>query len=145
MKRYVILVIIFGSLLGYFFGNIFYHNYRGKEYINSDGNIYYIQYGVYTNEETAVSNSKNLSYYFLKEIDDKFYVFLGITADYGLALELQKKYLEDNIYTYIRSDYVENSEDLEKLKAYDERIKNTSSEEIGMVMQEIFSEWKFSF
>ena len=143
MKGYVILVIVLGSLLGYLFGHIFYQNYKGKEYINSDGNIYYIQYGVYTNEETAISNSKNLKYYYLKEKDDKYYVFLGMTADYGLALELQKKYLEDNIYTYIRSDYVENSEELEKLKEYDERIKSNLSE-VETVMQEIFTNFEFS-
>ena len=48
MKKNVIIVIVLGILTGFLFGNLIYKNYSGIEYLNEDGNIYYVQYGVYT-------------------------------------------------------------------------------------------------
>lgn len=139
MTKHVIIVILFGSILGYLFGSILFHNYHGIDYLNEDGNIYYLQYGVYTNKESAIENTRKLNdNYILKEMDDKYYVYLGVTENYDLALKLQKYYKDKNIHTYIRSDYVENSETLDKLKEYDNRIKDTNEEEIINVMKEIF-------
>ena len=139
INKNIIVVILFGSLIGYVFGSILFKNYKGIEYVNEDGNIYYLQYGVYTNKESAIENTKNLNNnYVIREIDDKYYVYLGVTENYDLAIKLQKYYKNQNIYTYIRSDYVENSETLDKLKEYDNKIKDTKEEEIINVMKEIF-------
>lgn len=139
INKNVIVIILLGSLIGYLFGSILFHNYKGIDYVNEDGNIYYLQYGVYTNKESAIENTKKLNNnYILKEMDDKYYVYLGVTENYDLALKLQNYYKDKNIYTYIRSDYVENSETLDKLKEYDNKIKDTNEEEIINVMKEIF-------
>lgn len=139
INKNVIVIILLGSLVGYLFGSILFHNYKGIDYVNEDGNIYYLQYGVYTNKESAIENTKKLNNnYILKEMDDKYYVYLGVTENYDLALKLQNYYKDKNIYTYIRSDYVENSETLDKLKEYDNKIKDTNEEEIINVMKEIF-------
>ena len=139
MKKNIIIVILFGSLVGFIFGGIIFNNYRGAEYLNDDGNIYYLQYGVYTTKTAAEENTKKLNNnYVIREMDDKYYVYLGITENYDLALKIQKYYKDQNIYTYIRSDYVENSETLNKLKDYDNKIKNIKEEEISSVMKEIF-------
>ncbi len=136
MNKNIIIVILFGSLIGYLFGNIIFNNYKGKDYIEIDGNIYYLQYGVYTTNEAAINSTKNLNEkYFIKEIDNKYYVYLGVTSNYDLALKLKEKYENKNIHIYIRSDYVENSETLDKLKEYDEKINDDN---IESVMQEIF-------
>lgn len=139
INKNVIVIILLGSLIGYLFGSILFHNYKGIDYVNEDGNIYYLQYGVYTNKESAIENTKKLNNnYILKEMDDKYYVYLGVTENYDLALKLQNYYKDKNIYTYIRSDYVENSETLDKLKEYDNKIKDTNEDEIINVMKEIF-------
>jgi len=136
MNKNVIIVILFGSLLGYLFGNLIFNNYQGKDYIDIDGNIYYLQYGVYTTNEAAINSTKNLKEkYYIKELDNKYYVYLGVTSNYDLALKLKEKYENENIHIYIRSDYVENSETLDKLKEYDEKI---NEDNIESVMQEIF-------
>ena len=138
MKKQVLIVILFGSLVGYLFGSILFHNYKGNKYINEDGNIYYLQYGVYKTRESALLNTKKLNNYTIIETDEKYYVYLGVTEDYNLALKLQNYYKDKNIYTYIRSDYVENSETLEKLKEYDNKLKDSDDEKILSVMKEIF-------
>ena len=136
MRKNVIIVICLGIIIGYVFGNIIFNNYEGKEYIESDGNIYYVQYGVYTTEEAAKENSQKLDNYKIVELDDKYYIYLGVTTSYNTALQIQNFYKEKNIYTYIRSDYVNNSETLDILKQFDSKIKD--EEDISKVMKEIF-------
>ena len=138
MKKSVIIVILFGSLIGYLFGLIIFKNYDGSEYVNEDGNIYYVQYGVYTTKEAAISNSQKLNNYKMLTQDDKYYIYLGITSNYNIALKLQEYYKQKSIYTYIRTDYVENSETLNILKEYDLKLENVDGNEIESVMKEIF-------
>lgn len=141
MKKNVIIVIVLGILTGFLFGNLIYKNYSGIEYLNEDGNIYYVQYGVYTSQDAALSNASNLDNYLIQEMDDKYYVYLGVTTNYNTALKLQNLYNEQDIHTYIRSDYVSNSETLNKLKEYDLKLEDLEQEEdIQEVIKEIFSE-----
>ena len=136
MDKNVLLVIILGSLFGIIFGSIFYKNYRGTDFLEEDGNIFYLQYGVYTTMDAANENTKKLTNnYFIRESDSKYYVYLGVTTDYNKALKLKEKYEKNNIHIYIRSDYVENSETLSKLKEYDSK---KSDDNIESVMKEIF-------
>ncbi len=141
MKKNVIIVIVLGILTGFLFGNLIYKNYSGIEYLNEDGNIYYVQYGVYTSQDAALSNASNLDNYLIQEMDDKYYVYLGVTTNYNTALKIQNLYNEQDIHTYIRSDYVSNSETLNKLKEYDLKLEDLEQEEeIKEVIKEIFSE-----
>ena len=141
MKKNVIIVIVLGILTGFLFGNLIYKNYSGIEYLNEDGNIYYVQYGVYASQDAALSNASNLDNYLIQEMDDKYYVYLGVTTNYNTALKIQNLYNEQDIHTYIRSDYVSNSETLNKLKEYDLKLEDLEQEEeIKEVIKEIFSE-----
>ena len=141
MKKNVIIVIVLGILTGFLFGNLIYKNYSGIEYLNEDGNIYYVQYGVYTSQDAALSNASNLDNYLIQEMDDKYYVYLGVTTNYNTALKIQNLYNKQDIHTYIRSDYVSNSETLNKLKEYDLKLEDLEQEEdIQEVIKEIFSE-----
>ena len=138
MRRNVIIVICLGIVIGYLFGGIIFNNYEGKEYIESDGNIYYVQYGVYTSEEGAKNNATKLDNYKIVELDDKYYIYLGVTTNYDVALKIQEYYKEKDIYSYIRSDYVTNSKTLDLLKEFDNKLESASKEEIKEVMKEIF-------
>lgn len=139
MKKNIIIVITLGILTGYLFGHLIYKNYDGVEYKDFDGNIYYVQYGVYTNNEAACENAKKLENYIIKEIDEKYYVYLGVTTSYNTALKIQELYNSKDIYSYIRSDYVENSETLNALKEYDLKMEELKDEEeIQSVIKEIF-------
>ena len=138
MKKNIIIVITFGILAGYLFGNLIYQNYDGVEYLNEDGNIYYVQYGVYTSNDAAFRNVSNLDNYVIRELDDKFYVYLGVTTSYDMALRIKNLYKDKDIYTYIRSDYVENSDTLNKLKEYDQKLAEANLEDVMVVIKEIF-------
>ena len=145
MKKNIIIVILFGTLSGYLFGYLIYGNYKGSEYIESDGNIYYVQYGAYTSNEAALSNASNLNNYLILEEDDKYYVYLGITTSLNSALKIQNFYEEKDIYTYIRDDYVENSETLKILKEYDLKLESANDTELESVIKEIFDNQELNF
>ena len=117
MKKNIVIVIILGIMLGYGFGSLIYKNYEGNVYHDSDGNIYY----------------------------DKYYIYLGVTSSYNTALKIQNLYKDKNVYTYIRSDYVENSETLDLLKEFDSKLEGVDKEEdIEKVMKEIFENEELS-
>lgn len=143
MKKNVIVVIILGILAGFLFSQVMYKNYGGIEYVENDGNIYYVQYGVYTTNEAAIRNASLLENYIISEMDEKFYVYLAITSNYDNALKFQNMYEEKDVHSYIRSDYVNNSELLKKLNEYDEKIINLEEEgEIQAVMQEVLIDYE---
>lgn len=144
MKKSVIIVILFGSLLGYLFGSLIFKNYDGNKYYKENGNIYYIQYGVYTSNEVALSNVEKLSNYKIIEDDEKYYVYLGITSNYDNALKIQKMYQDQEIYTYIRSDYVKNSELLTKLQEYDDILQKEDTN-IVETLNEILNNTDLTF
>ena len=144
MKKNIIIVILFGSLVGYLFGYLIYGNYKGIEYIENDGNIYYVQYGVYTSNEAALENTSNLDNYIIQENDDKYYVYLGVTTSLNNALKIQEYYKEKDIYTYIRDDYVKNSETLSLLNEYDLKIVDATNEELTTVIKEILESYELN-
>ncbi len=136
MKKNIIIVILLGSFIGFIFGGLIFKNYSGSDYLESDGNIYYLQYGVYTTEEAAINNSMNINHeHFIREMDGKYYVYLGVTTNYDKAIEIKNNFEKENIHIYIRDDYVENSETLDKLKEYDKKLNDDNVE---TVMKEIF-------
>ncbi len=145
MKKSIIIVILFGSLLGYLFGHLIFKNYNGTKYYKEDGNIYYIQYGVYTSKEAALGNTSKLTNYKIVEEDEKYYIYLGITADYDNALKIQKMYQDQDIYTYIRADFVKNSELLTKLKEYDNLLKQENNSKLKETLQEILTNQELIF
>lgn len=139
MKKSIIIVILIGSIFGLLFGKLLFKNYDGIKYLNETGNIYYIQYGVYTSHEAAFKNTSSLTNAKIMEIDDKYYVYLGITSNYEVAVKVQSLYKEKGIYTYIRSDYVKNSETLDSLKKLENYQDNSSLSDYQEVFKNVFN------
>ena len=92
-----------------------------------DGNIYLLQYGSYTNEEVMNENIQRLDNYIVYLNDDKYYVFVGASTFYENAMRLSELLEEEGIYTYIKNDYISDSELLNKISNLDkEIIKNNN-------------------
>ena len=138
MKKSIIIVILIGSIFGLLFGKLLFKNYDGIKYLNETGNIYYIQYVVYTSYDAALKITSSLNNAKIIEIDDKYYVYLGITSNYDVAIKVQSLYKEKGIYTYIRSDYVKNSETLDSLKKLENYQDNSSLSDYQEVFKNVF-------
>ena len=99
-----------------------------------DGNIYLLQYGSYISKEVMEESIKNLSYYLIQEVDDKYYVYLGATTDYLIAHRLQEYLENNNLYTYIKNDYLYDSDILDQIKEKEKKLEKDIS---PLVIKEI--------
>ncbi len=87
-----------------------------------DGNIYLLQYGSYISKNVMEENIKKLDDYIIVEEDNKFYVYIGAFTSLRNAKGLQEELEQENIYTYIKNDYIGDSEIMNKIKKLDSEI-----------------------
>ncbi len=127
MKISFIIPIICSILLGWVFGNFIYNQYSdiSKEYNNSE-TIYFLQQGVYSNDQVLKKNIANLDSYTTIENDDKYYVYIGITNSYEDALKIKEIYKEKGYELYIKEDKINNKFFINDLKQYSTLLKSTN-------------------
>jgi len=90
-----------------------------------DGNIYFLQYAVFTKEDVMNDVIENLNNYFVINEENKYYVYLGAYATLSNAIKYQKILEENKIYTYIKNDYLNNGLE-DEIKILDEEFKRES-------------------
>lgn len=129
MKRYM--PIVFAIIIGIIFGNIIFNSYKTETVMMSDGNVYMLQYGAYTSKSVMLENTKNLNTndYIVEQLDDIYYVYFGITTNYDNALTIVDIYKNNNIFLYIKENYLGRSELINKLKEIDLLIKKENDSE----------------
>ena len=90
--------------------------------MSSSGNIYLLQYGSYLNKEVMNESIKKLDNYLTYEIDDKYYVYVGAYINLDTARKMQKYFENENIYTYIKNDYISDSKVINIIDEIDKEI-----------------------
>ena len=93
-----------------------------------EGNIYFLQYGIYTKENVMNDVIKKLDNYFVIQEDNKYYVYLGAYITYSNALKMQKIFEDENIYTYIKNDYLNNGLE-DEIKKLDNEFKEEENKQ----------------
>lgn len=110
-------------------------SYKEEKVMTSDGNIYLLQYASFINKEVMNENIKKLDNYLIYEHDHKYYVHLGVYTSLETASKMQKIFEKENIYTYIKNDYLGDSELINDIKKLDkdllEEKNNSKSKEIN--------------
>ncbi len=106
--------------------------YEIEKVMTSDGNIYYLQYASFTKKDVMEESVKKLNNYLIKESDNKYYVYIGASTILENANLLKKIYEENGIYTYIKNDYFDNSDIMNKIKKIDKEIINEEDDNIIM-------------
>lgn len=128
MKNKTIIYIVLAILIGVILGKNIYDGYA-KE-VESTFNekkiedIYLVQYGVYSSNESMIENTKKLQNYFYYKQDDKFYVLIGITSNKELKNKIVNSYSIDTD-VYLKKIKTDNITFLETLKQYDNLIEST--------------------
>lgn len=127
MKVSFIIPIICSILLGWLFGNFIYNQYSSisKEYEKSE-TIYFLQQGVYADDQVLKKNISNLESYTTIEDNDKYYVYIGITNSYEDALKIKDVYKEQGYNLYIKEDKINNEFFINDLKQYSTLLKSTN-------------------
>lgn len=114
--------------------------------MTSDGNIYLLQYGSFINKEVMQENIKGLEDYIVYEHDNKYYVHVGVFTKLDTAFKVQKILEEEKIYTYLKNDYLSDSDLINKINELDSdlseedninKIKEINKEIIKLVKESV--------
>jgi len=136
-------IILFAVLIGAVFSNLLISSYQEETVMKSEGNVYLLQYGIYTTKEVLNENIKKLTDYIVYENDNKYYVYLGIFVNYENAYKVSELLENSNIYTYIKNDYLGDSNLIKKLNILDEKMTNLKKEhEIKSLNREMLDLYK---
>ena len=111
MKKTFLLSIFFISL-GTIFGSFLHNNYEVNllSSFNEGKQYYFIQEGVYSNEEIMLENTKDIEVKLINEENNKYYVYLGITKDEENAKKIKEIYTNKGYQIYIKEVSLANEE-----------------------------------
>lgn len=136
-------IILFALLIGAVFSNLLISSYQEETVMKSEGNVYLLQYGIYTTKEVLNENIKKLTNYIVYEKDNKYYVYLGIFVNYENAYKVSELLENSNIYTYIKNDYLGDTNLIKKLNILDEKMTDLKKEhEIKSLNREMLDLYK---
>ena len=122
-------IIILAVTLALVFTKALFTTYETEQVMTSSGNIYLLQYGSYINKEIMNENIKRLNEYIVIKQDDKYYVYIGAYINIDTAKKMQKYYENDNIYTYLKNDYLGNPEIIDEISELDKKILDSDNYE----------------
>ena len=113
-------------LISIIFSKLIFSSYQAEQVMESYGNIYYLQYATFTNKEVMNDNIKKLDSYIIYDVDNKYYVHLGIYANLDTALKVKKILENDDVYTYIKSDYISDTLLIKEIRKNDNLVMEES-------------------
>lgn len=127
MNKSFIIPLLAAIFVGFLSSRMVYAIYNPKK--QSNYNSYFIQYGVYSDENVLKEELKKLKAYTISKEKDKTYVYLGITTKKDNADKIKKVYEKKGIETYIKRRNVASIEFLKNLEQYDILVDSVSKDE----------------
>ncbi len=136
--------IVIGFLLGKFMFNQYDSKSNIKTVFNQKGEkVYFLQQGVYSSKESMEKNTSSFDSYIYDLIDEKYYVYVGITKNEQNVQKLQGFFKDMGYIIYVKEFNIDNEAFLEALSNYDEMLLNTdSSKTIKTVVSQILSKYE---
>ncbi len=145
MKK-TILIILFAVLISLTFGNYIFSLYNGEVTpvtVDLDEMVYVIQQGVYSSEENAHKNSKDLDFYIVKKDNDYYRVYVGLTHDKNISEKIKEIYTDGGKDIYVYEKKINNDAFIEVLKQYDNILnERNKAEEILSIQKQVLSKYR---
>lgn len=145
MKNKILIPTVLSLLIGSYLGFIVFRQYKNNsETVFSEKTIiYFLQQGVYSTKESMEDNTKLLNEYIYTLEDNKYRVFIGITADKSNAEKIENIYKNKSIDIYIKERNILDMSFVEKLKQYDEIIRTSNDDNVILELQnQILNEYE---
>lgn len=136
MKKFF-LTSIFFIILGMVIGKIIFLEKDILNIFKTKDKYYFLQEGVYDNNNLFESTTANLKNAIIEHKDNKIYIYTGITKDIEIAEQLVEIYKNKNINLSIKEKYISNEEFKNNVEQFDLLIKSSSGEEEIMKIQEV--------
>lgn len=142
MKKYILTIII-SLLVGFLLSN-----YMIKEYdsdilstFSEKKTLYLVQQGVYSSIDSMKENTSNLNEYIYSNIDNLYYVYIGITLDVENTTKIQNAYKDMN--TIVKTNIITDKALIEYIEKFDIVLKETNDEEtIKEITKQVLKKYK---
>lgn len=131
---YGLIFIVIGIILGKYL-NV--ENLKSLSVLNSGESYYFLQEGIYSTEEALLENTKDLESKLVENINDKFYVYLGITRNEEVADKIKKIYEDKGYKIYTKEVNLKNDEFYNNVTQFDFLINNTANENEIITIEEV--------
>lgn len=143
MKKIIIFSLIFLTI-GIILGTKIYSATSSLEKVFAEGTTYYfLQEGVYSNEEVMQENTSDIKIKLIDQKEDKYYVYLGITKDLENAKKIKKIYLEQGKDIYIKEQQLASEEFLSNITQFDLLLNSTEdTDEILKITEVILASYE---
>jgi len=147
MKK-IIVPILSCVLVGFLFCNIMFNQYEKDEIVNTSSNVisenvYFIQVGVYSEEENMKKAMENTSKYIYQKENDKYHVYVGMTKEQENVNKLKGYFEKQSYNVYVKEIQVTNRAFLDMLAQYDLLLKEaTSDESISTVQKSVLAKYE---
>ena len=129
---YSIIILITGIIVG---RNIYLS--KSTQTFSSKDIYYFIQEGVYSSKSIMEENIKNMDLKVVDELDNKYYVYLGITKDESIAKKLKEIYESQGYQIYIKEVSLSNEEFNNNVTQFDLLINATTSEKEILTIEKV--------
>lgn len=148
MKKYIVTIII-SLLVGFLLSNYVIKEYDADVFsaFSEKKTLYLIQQGVYSSVESMKENTSNLNEYIYSNIDNLYYVYIGITLDVENTTKIQNAY--KNMNTIVKTNIITDKELIEYIEKFDIVLKETSDNETvkeitKQVLKKYKGEWSYN-
>lgn len=104
----------------------------------SEGKTYYfIQEGVYSSKEIMTENTKDIQVKTVDTLNNKQYVYLGITCDNNNAKKIKDIYEKKGYQIYIKEQNLSNEEFYNNVTQFDILVNSTDKESEILTIEEV--------
>ena len=137
MKKTIYKGLLF-ILIGFFLGDFLLGNKKDllKKIKNSD-TYYFLQEGVYSDEDTLKRDLKKLSFKMVDQKDNKYFVYVGITKDKEVVETLTKIYEENGYKIYPKEKELSSEEFFQNVTQFDLLIKQTEDKDQILTIEKV--------
>ena len=140
MKRKYFLSILLALILGYLCANYVLALYKED---SSNNIIYFLQAGAYNNKESSLNDLKDIDNKIIIKENDKYYMYIGITADIKIAKRIKNMYKNKNIELYIKEKDITNTSFKLELEQYDILLKNAKTfDEVNAIFKTVLATYE---
>lgn len=132
MKLKNIFPVVLCILIGFFMGNFMFNEYDKKtSTVSLTGEtLYFLQAGVFSNEEEMKKEMSNFSYYIYTKENNMYYSYVGIVKN-KKNLEKLKEYFKSEGYDiYVRELFISNISFITVLNQYEMLLEQTTDTKI---------------
>ena len=128
MKKYLFTFLL-ALITGFFLSVVFikqYNDFSGIKVSGTGEELYFIQYGVFSSLESMEKETINLTNYVYSNIENMYYVYIGITKNDDNANKIVKYYKDLGYDTIIKKYEITNKTFLKTIDNYDKILLETN-------------------